>query len=203
MKKFIFCIIIFVLFTVFVKLCPTLTMWDKEFIILMQTVFGKLPLWLFELPDCKLYSVMLIIPLILGGLYFLKRKMYSNILFLFSIPLAAFLLNCIIKPLIHRARPPYELQFSIHPESFSYVSSHSLVTFCLWGAVIYFLNKYCKNKVLKYLGTVAAILWIIFVGLSRIYLAVHYPSDVLGAYLLGATLLSLYIKISNKGAANE
>lgn len=198
MKRIIFGITAFILFTLLVKLCPAITLWDKELIMFIQNALKDFPLWLPELPDCKLYSVMIAIPLIFGSFYFIKKKEYMSMLFLCSIPLVAFVLNCIIKPLIHRARPLYELQLSVHPHSFSYVSSHSLVTFCLWGMVVYFLYKYCSNSTLKFFGTVVSVLWILFVGFSRIWLGVHNPSDVLGAYVLGWILLIVYVYLFKK-----
>ncbi len=169
----------------------------------LQEILKNIPLWIALLPDCKLYSIMIVLPLVIFGIWFLKRKEYKSIVYFYSIPLVTFLLNCIIKPLVHRARPPYEMQIAIHPESFSYVSSHSLVTFCLWGIIIYFINKYCKNRVLRYAGIVFAIIWILFVGISRIWLGVHNPTDVIGAYLLGLALLSVYTKLFKKGGLNE
>ena len=179
---------VFILFTLLIKLCPVITLWDKALIIFIQECTKNIPIWIAELPDCKLYTLMIILPLLLGSFYFFYKKMYKNILFLCSIPLVTFLFNCIIKPLIQRARPPYELQFEIHPESFSYVSSHTLVTTCLWGIVIYFLNKYCTNRILRNLGILFSIIWILFVGISRIWLGVHYPTDVIGAYLLSSII---------------
>ena len=194
---------VFILFTLLIKLCPIITLWDRALIISIQEIMKNIPLWIAELPDCKLYSIMIALPLIFGCFYFFLKKMYKNILFLCSIPLITFILNCIIKPLVHRLRPPYEMQLSVHPHSFSYVSSHSLVTVCLWGIVIYFINKYCTNKILKISGIIFSIIWILFVGFSRIWLGVHHPTDVIGAYLLGFLLLSFYIKLLNKGVINE
>ena len=81
----------------------------------------------------------------------------------------------------------------INPDSFSFVSSHSLVTFCLWGMGVWYLYKYCKNKRCKIFGVIVAAFWILFVGLSRIWIGVHNPTDVLGAYILGLLLVSVYI----------
>ena len=69
--------------------------------------------------------------------------------------------------------------------------------------VIYFINKHCKNQALKIAGIIFSILWILFVGVSRIWLGVHHLTDVIGAYLLGLFLLSCYIKIFEKVATGE
>ena len=183
MKKTLLLCVIFIIFSITSITCPIIDLWDRVFILHLQEMLKKLPLWIPLLPDCKLYSIMIALPLIIGSILFFKRKEYKSIFYFSSIPLVTFLLNCIIKPLVHRVRPPYEMQLSIHPDSFSYVSSHSLVTICLWGMVIYFINKYCKNRALKIAGIIFSMLWILFVGISRIWLGVHHLTDVIGAYL--------------------
>ena len=203
MKKSLLLLAIFIIFSIIVESCPIIDLWDKAFILHLQGVLKNLPLWIPLLPDCKLYSIMIALPLIVGSILFFQKKEYKSIVFLYSIPLVTFLLNCIIKPLIHRPRPPFEMQLTIHPHSFSCVSSHSLVTICLWGMVIYFIHKYCKNKIWLFVGIILSIIWILFVGISRIWLGVHNPTDVIGAYLLGVFLLSIYTKLFSKGVDNE
>ena len=203
MKKSLLLLAIFIIFSIIVETCPIIDLWDKAFILHLQSVLKNLPLWIPLLPDCKLYSAMIALPLIVGSILFFQKKEYKSIVFLYSIPLVTFLLNCIIKPLIHRPRPPFEMQLVINPHSFSYVSSHSLVTICLWGMVIYFIHNYCKNKIWRYIGIIYSVLWILFVGFSRIWLGVHNPTDVIGAYLLGVFLLSIYTKLFSKGVDNE
>jgi len=195
MKKTILLVLTFIVYTIFIKTCPIVTLWDKSIIVALQDTLQSLPLFLPLLPDCKLYSLMIAIPLIAGTVYFLKKKDWLKAIFICSIPLVTFLLNCIIKPIVHRSRPPFELQQVIHPHSFSYVSSHSLVTLTLYGMIIYYFYKYCPNNAIKYSIIALSALWIIFVGLSRIWLGVHYPTDVLGAYILGFILCAIYSKI--------
>lgn len=196
MKKIFSLLILFIILTVLIISCPIITEWDRSIIILIQQKLSFLPLWLPMLPDCILYTAMIILPLVGFGVFFVKKRFWKDLILFYSVPLVTFLLNCVIKPIIHRSRPPLELQISeIHPESFSYVSSHSLVTMCLWGMVIFYLNKYCKNRILKNVGVIIAILWILFVGLSRIWLGVHNPTDVLGAYILGVFLLCIFCNV--------
>lgn len=203
MKKTSLLLAIFIIFSIIVETCPIIDLWDKAFILHLQCVLKNLPLWIPLLPDYKLYSIMIALPLIVGSILFFKKREYKSIVFLCSIPLVTFLLNCIIKPLVHRPRPPFEMQLVIHPHSFSYVSSHSLVTICLWGMMIYFIHKNCKNKLWQYIGIILSVIWILFVGISRIWLGVHNLTDVIGAYLLGLFLLSIYTKLFCKGVDNE
>ena len=195
MKKIILLITAFIIYTIIIKTCPAVTTWDKSVIIYIQNKLKDLPIYLPLLPDCQLYSLMIAIPLIGGSIYFLSKKEWLKAGFICSIPLVTFILNCIIKPIIQRPRPPFELQQVIHPHSFSYVSSHSLVTMALYGMVIYYFYKYCSNKQIKYSVITISAIWILFVGISRIWLGVHYPTDVLGAYILGFILLMIYSKI--------
>ena len=195
MKKTILLIIAFIIYTIIIKTCPTITIWDQSVIMFIQAKLSRLPLFIPLLPDCKLYSLMIAIPLIAGAVYFIRKKEWLKAGFICSIPLVTFLLNCIIKPIMQRPRPPFELQQIIHPESFSYVSSHSLVTMALYGMIIYYFYKNCQNNAVKYFVIIISVAWILFVGLSRIWLGVHYPTDVIGAYLLGFILLTIYSKI--------
>ena len=194
-KKTILLIIVYIVYTIIIKTCPIVTLWDKSIIVAIQGKLSTLPIYLPLLPDCKLYSLMIAIPLIAGSVYFLQKREWLKAGFICSIPLVTFLLNCIIKPIMQRPRPPFELQQVIHPHSFSYVSSHSLVTMVLYGMIIYYFYKHCPNNIIKYSVITLSVIWILFVGLSRIWLGVHYPTDVLGAYILGFILLQIYSKI--------
>ena len=199
LRKIIILAAIFILLTFLIIFCPVVTQWDRSLIMFVQDHLSFSPLWVPMLPDCILYSAMIIVPIAGFGIFFIKKRLWKDLILFCSVPLVTFLLNCILKPLVHRSRPPMEYQItSIHPDSFSYVSSHSLVTICLWGMVIFYLNKYCKNRVLKIAGISVAILWILFVGLSRIWLGVHNPTDVFGAYVLGLVLVTVYIYIEKR-----
>ena len=199
LRKIIILAAIFLLLTSLIIFCPVVTQWDRSLIMFVQNHLSFLPLWIPMLPDCILYSIMILIPIAGFGIFFIKNRLWKDLILFSSVPLVTFLLNCILKPLIHRSRPPMEYQItSIHPDSFSYVSSHSLVTICLWGMVIFYLNKYCTNRVLKIVVISVSTVWILFVGLSRVWLGVHNPTDVIGAYVLGLTLINIYLNIRLK-----
>ncbi len=185
----------FIVYTIIVLTCPVITDWDKSIILFVQSKLKNLPLFIPLLPDCMLYTLMIIFPLGLSSVYFLKKRELLKVIYICSIPIITFFLNCIIKPVVSRLRPDESMQLIVHPHSYSYVSSHSLVTMTLYGLIIYYFFKYNKNNLIKYPVIVLSVLWILFVGLSRVWLGVHYPSDVLGAYLLGFILCTIYSKI--------
>ena len=72
-----------------------------------------------------------------------------------------------------------------------------MMAMCLYGVLIYLINTKLKNKKLKIILTIILSVIIILIGISRIYVRVHYPSDVLGAYLLTILILIINITLIN------
>ena len=106
------------------------------------------------------------------------------------------ILNQLLKRLLQRPRPE---EFRIINESgYSFPSGHSMISMAFYGYLIYLIYKYIKNKYLKWsLITILGIL-IVSIGISRIYLGVHYTSDVLAGFLISISYLIVYISIVNK-----
>ena len=103
--------------------------------------------------------------------------------------------NQILKHIIRRERPDH-LRL-IKEKGFSFPSGHSMVSIALYGILIYIVNKNIKNKYLKIPLIVILSLLILFIGLSRIYVGVHYPSDVLSGYILATVITILVIDYYN------
>lgn len=104
--------------------------------------------------------------------------------------------NQILKHIICRPRPDHIRLITEH--GYSFPSGHSMIAVCLYGLLIYLINKKIKNKILRIIITIFLITLIIGIGISRIYVGVHYPSDVLGGYLLSLSILIFNITIVNK-----
>lgn len=196
MKKIVAAFAFFVIYTFVVSTCPEVTAWDKSFLLFFQGILAGLPIAIPLLMDEILYATMIIVPYLIGGFYLLKIRKIKDLFLLFFIPLICFSLNSVFKEIIQRPRPPFDLQQVIKLTSFSYTSTHSLVMFCLWGICVYFAYKYSVLKFTKISILVFALFWVLFVGASRMWLGVHYFTDVLGAYILGMVLLMIFICIS-------
>ena len=73
-----------------------------------------------------------------------------------------------------------------------------MVSMAFYGYLIYLIYKYVKNKYIKWSLIVLLSCLIVGIGTSRIYLGVHYTSDVLGGFLISASYLVIYISAVNK-----
>lgn len=106
------------------------------------------------------------------------------------------LLNQLLKFILQRPRPT---DFRIIDEAgYSFPSGHSMVSMAFYGFLIYLIYKNVKNKYLKVVLISSLSLLIVMIGISRIYLGVHYTSDVLAGFLLSISYIILYIKFVNK-----
>ncbi len=106
------------------------------------------------------------------------------------------ILNQALKFILHRPRPT---DFRIIEESgYSFPSGHSMASMAFYGFLIYLIYKKINNKYLKW-GLICFLsILILFIGISRIYLGVHYTSDVLAGFLISIAYLILFISVVNK-----
>ena len=106
------------------------------------------------------------------------------------------ILNQLLKIILRRPRPE---EFRIINESgYSFPSGHSMISMAFYGFLIYLIYKNIKNKYLKWSLIIALVMLIIGIGISRIYLGVHYTSDVLAGFLIAISYLIIYISIINR-----
>ncbi len=105
-------------------------------------------------------------------------------------------LNQLLKRILQRPRPT---EFRIIEETgYSFPSGHSMISMAFYGYLIYLIYKYVKNKYVKWISIVLLGILICSIGISRIYLGVHYTSDVLGGFLISVSYLVIYISAVNK-----
>lgn len=105
-------------------------------------------------------------------------------------------LNQLLKGILQRPRPT---EFRIIEETgYSFPSGHSMVSMAFYGYLIYLIYKYVKNKYIKTSLIILLSILICCIGISRIYLGVHYTSDVLGGFFISISYLIIYISVVNK-----
>ena len=105
-------------------------------------------------------------------------------------------LNQLLKRILQRPRPTeYRI---IQETGYSFPSGHSMISMAFYGYLIYLIYRYVKNKYIKWISISLLSILICLIGISRIYLGVHYTSDVLGGFLISISYLVIYISAVNK-----
>ncbi len=144
--------------------------------IMQFITFFSDPIW------CILLSCLMIL--------FVKNKKISKA-FLLNLILV-FLLNYVLKILFSRNRPA-DINLIVET-GFSFPSGHAMISLGIYGFLIYLLLSSGKNKISKIIGTASLILLIFLIGISRIYLGVHYATDVIAGFIISASYLLLFIR---------
>jgi undecaprenyl-diphosphatase len=97
-------------------------------------------------------------------------------------------LDVALKLGFHRARPvPF---VGVAPQTYSYPSGHALSSFCFYGVLAGLLCARIDRLAIRVLIWTGSAALVVAIGLSRIYLGVHYPTDVIAGYLAAALWVS-------------
>lgn len=138
------------------------------------------------------YQVMTAANLLLT-LYFLfirKHKWYS--IKIPAISLSSVLLMSVLKMLFNRQRPIIPLLE--RARGLSFPSGHAMMSVVFFGLIIYFTYRHVKNPTLKSILISMLVILILSIGISRVYLKVHYASDVIAGFCMGVIWLTIAIK---------
>ena len=188
MKRRIVCIISFILFLVTVILITN----DNKY-------FDNYIINLFKYKSDILTNIMKIITFLGSALSIILLTVFliivvkgkrNKILILINV-IVTTLLNQLLKNVFQRGRP---IDSIIEESGYSFPSGHSMVSMAFYGFLIYLVYK--SN--IKYKGLIVGLLsvLIVLIGISRIYLGVHYPTDVIGGFTLSLSYLLLFIDIT-------
>ena len=111
--------------------------------------------------------------------------------------LTGHLFNQALKALIERPRPPMgaEEMAALGVDTFAFPSGHAQSFTIFYGFLAYLIWQHAKHPALRRAGAAAMLLMIALVGISRVYLGVHWPSDVVGAYIIGVLWLQLWTRV--------
>ena len=110
--------------------------------------------------------------------------------------ISVFLISQLAKIIMQRPRPNgINL---VEATGYSYPSGHSMVSMAYFGFITYLIYKNIKKPIPKIILIITSIIIITLIGFSRIYLGVHYFSDIIGGFLLSIAYLIIFIKINNK-----
>ena len=127
--------------------------------------------------------------ILLGIILLLKKSLREKYGVKFAIAaLSSTALYQIMKYIFQRPRPDLALRL-IEQGGYSFPSGHSMNCLVSYGILIYLLLRYCENRRLAKLLSFGLGLLTILIGFSRVYVGVHYPTDIIGGWSLGIAVL--------------
>ena len=129
---------------------------------------------------------------VLLSLWLSRSKRWNQVIFLDTAVGGAGILNLLLKQVFVRPRPAYPHTY-LTETGFSFPSGHAMLSVAFFGAVAYLSYAYLKSFRMKLLVTIAALVISGLIGYSRLYLGVHYLSDVLAGWAAGGFWLAVCI----------
>lgn len=129
---------------------------------------------------------------IIGAAWFLYRGMATHAFALITAVGGAAGVAVVMKRILERSRPSGLQALGEH--SFSFPSGHAALSLAFFGILVYFLLRHTHRLSLKICAVTAGIAVVGAIGISRVYLGVHWPSDVVGSYVLVGVWLFIVIK---------
>ncbi|WP_437828352.1 phosphatase PAP2 family protein [Niallia taxi] len=133
------------------------------------------------------------IAIAVGAVLLCLYKKYYLAIFLICVPGIGGLLNKFLKWIFKRERP--DILPLITEHGYSFPSGHSMGSLIFYGSAAYVLLHIWKTNGKKVATVLIACFLILMIGTSRIYLGVHYPTDIVGGYAVGSAFLLVCILV--------
>ena len=102
----------------------------------------------------------------------------------------------LLKRLIHRQRPPEPMVEGI--TNFSFPSGHSFIAMAFYGLLIWWANKEIRNITTRWMVISLLSVLIAMIGFSRVYLRVHYTTDVMAGFCIGIAWLLFALSVMDR-----
>ena len=126
-------------------------------------------------------------------MFFLYKVLHHRfeLLFFTIVVLGAGILNGMLKDIFQRARP--DLHRLIEIGGYSFPSGHAMSAMAVYGALAFLLWRHISTRFGRNLLILFSAMMIFMIGISRVYLGVHYPSDIIGGYFASGFWLGVAI----------
>ncbi|MBI5668353.1 MAG: phosphatase PAP2 family protein [Chloroflexi bacterium] len=125
---------------------------------------------------------------VIVALLLLVRRRFTQAAMLTAAYVGAEGLNWLLKTVFMRPRPVFDAPLAT-AGYYSFPSGHAMVSLVVFGMLAYLLILSVPNRYTQILIVFAAVLLVVLIGISRLYLGVHYFSDVVGGYVAGTVWL--------------
>ncbi|ERN54650.1 phosphatase PAP2 family protein [Alkalihalophilus marmarensis] len=140
-----------------------------------------------------------VISILFLGVIYLKYRNLQDVILFALVSLGSVTLNVVLKMTIKRERPESSL---IVESGYSYPSAHTMAAVSLYGMIIYLLWKHTPTVKARIIMITFGVSMILMIAFSRIYLGVHYASDIIGGVLISSfwllTLLTIFQRYRKK-----
>lgn len=139
-------------------------------------------------------AAMILFVLLFSSFLFWRTKNLGMVFwFALQTILGAALLNHYVKEIFQRQRPT--IKHLVVQGGYSFPSGHSMGSLICYGGIAFLLIQLTRRSIWKRCILFFTAVLVLLIGISRIYVGVHFPSDVLGGYLLGGAWLFLMIAL--------
>jgi membrane-associated phospholipid phosphatase len=165
-----------------VRFDPGVLRWFVEHRVGWITGFMKGATWLGS------NAVVIPLAVSLAAVFVVRRRSYRPLVQLAAAVVSSILFYDVVKALVHRPRPPIAVRL-VHVSGYSFPSGHATVAVAVWGTMVLILGPGRSPRTKVLLGAAAGAISLL-VAVSRLYLGVHWFTDVVGGLALGGLVLS-------------
>lgn len=127
-------------------------------------------------------------PQIAAGCTLVSHRLYLKAFMLILLTQCTYMLKDFMKDIVCRIRPD-----GCGVEGFGFPSGHASTSMCFYGIIIYLIYTHVRNDLWRNILMITFGVWIFLAGISRVWLGVHFPLDVIAGWLLGYIMVNIYI----------
>jgi membrane protein DedA with SNARE-associated domain/membrane-associated phospholipid phosphatase len=171
-----------------VRFDPGVLRWFVEHRAHWLTDFMKGATWLGS------NAVLIPVALIVAAVFVVRRGSYRPVAQLAVAVVSSIVLYDVVKAVVHRIRPPTATRL-VEVSGSSFPSGHATIAVAVWGTIALVIARGRRPRTRAYLWVAAGMIALL-AGISRLYLGVHWFTDVVGGFALGAAILSCIAALS-------
>ena len=181
-------VVVLAILTVLVLYLPTMREIDSTVLRSVRLALSPFPSYIPVFVCTFGMTAKMLWPQITAACVLVSHRMYLKAFMLILFTQIAFFLKDLMKDYICRPRPD-----GSGLAGFSFPSGHSCVAMCFYGIIIYLIHCYVRSDFWRNFLIILFGVWIFLVGLSRMWIGAHFPSDVLAGMFLGFLLVNIFI----------
>ncbi|MEI5907033.1 phosphatase PAP2 family protein [Bacillus spongiae] len=190
------CTVLLVTFTIIANIVKDTkvgldTVLRQVFVVEPQTFIFELfsiITWFGSTPGVTIFLI------VMFALLTIKYRDFSGAFLLVTLVILTNELNKFLKDFFQRERP--SINSAIEAIGYSFPSGHAMTGLLAYGLATYLIVTKCKSLTTKYIIGFCGILMIILLGISRVILSAHYPTDIIAGHMMGMTLLIVAIYLN-------